>query len=148
MLQVETTGAGPSMFSGARHQSFDHSDFRVSGRDMYNTPTVNVNITTPTSQTSISRARMDLVRAPAQQATTHAVQAQGGRGLWSRGFARFLRGRTEGRNPGHREELHNTAVAQPLVGIDSAAANNGRSVAGDSTGCDFAIVSYIEASLI
>lgn len=129
MLQVKTAGAGPNMFTGAHHLSIENGDFRIAGRDMYNTPTVNVNITTPTSEYATNRARVALVRAPTSHTAPGPVQAQGGRALWSRRIVRFLRSRS-----GHG----NTAYDEPLqVG---ATAQNWRSTANETKGGDLTVV--------
>ncbi|KAJ3505308.1 hypothetical protein NMY22_g17628 [Coprinellus aureogranulatus] len=48
MATMPSTGRGPiHMFSGAHNQAFESADIRNAGRDMYNSPTVTVNIAIP-----------------------------------------------------------------------------------------------------
>lgn len=140
MLQVKTAGAGPSMFAGAHHQSFENGDFRIAGRDMYHVPTVNVNITTPTSPGIQHRSRIALDRAPASQVPPSSPRPQGERGLWR--VARFLRSRSGRGNPSRGEELRSTAADVPHTSSNPTAVQT--SLPAD----DFAFVRYEETKVL
>jgi hypothetical protein len=146
MLPV-TAGAEPNLFAGAHHQSFENADFRISGRDMYHIPTVNVNITTPPSPSASKRTRIIgnvvVVEEPVLNAASEGNRGQEGRGLWR--VARFLRSRSGREGPNHREASQCMPVTTPPTISDPSLSTSTSSSTISEGSDDFTMVGRFNA---